>query len=281
MNQICSIEDMHKVQLDLLKELKRVCDKNSITYYLACGTCLGAARHKGFIPWDHDADVFMYMSEITKLESAKDQFNSNYFLQCKKTDPNFDSIIYRLRKSDTTCITKESIGMDCNQGFAIDIYPLYYYPSNFFKAHFNIWRSYVYRILLAGRAPYNHGILLKLGAKCLLILYKGEKRNRKSDMLKRKLCEVPQGKYVLTYFGLDISFTKALLYKAKWFETPTEMLFEGEIFSGPTNYKAYLTQKYGDYMSLPPIGKRYLDIEDIVLADATKGYKEYKDVYLP
>lgn len=280
MKQICSIEDMHKVQLDLLKELKRICDKNLITYYLACGTCLGAARHKGFIPWDHDADVFMYMSDILKLESVKDQFKESYFLQCKETDPNFDSIIYRLRKSDTTCITKDSIGVDYNQGFAIDIYPLYYYPEKFFKAHCNILRSYVYRILSAGREPYNHGIFLKLGAKCLLALYKGEKRNDKSEKLKRKLCEVPRGKYVLTYFGLDISFTKALLYKTEWFETPTDMLFEGEVFSGPTNYKAYLRKKYGDYMSLPPEEKRYSDIEDIVIADVTKGYKEYKDVYL-
>lgn len=281
MNQICSIEDMHEVHLNLLKELKRVCDKNSITYYLACGTCLGAARHKGFIPWDHDADVFMHISDILKLESVEKQFGEKYFLQYQKTDPNFGSIIYRLRKSDTTCITKDSIGVDCNQGFAIDIYPLYHYPKNFFKAHCNIWRSYVYRMLIARRAPYNHGILLKFGAKCLLALYKGEKRNDKAEKLKRKLCEVPRGKYVLTYFGMDISFTKALLYKAEWFETPVDMLFEGEFFSGPTNYKAYLRQKYGDYMSPPPEEKRYLDTEDIIIADVTKEYKEYKDVYLP
>lgn len=281
MNKICSIEDIHKVQLDLLKELKRVCDKNSITYYLACGTCLGAVRHKGFIPWDHDVDVFMYISDISKLESCMNQFRDNYFLQCKKTDPNWFATSYRMVKSDTTYITKDSIGVDCNQGIAMDIYPLYYYPKNFFKAHCNILRSHVYGILSGGRVPRNHGILVKFGAKCLLALYKGKKRTDKAERLKRKLCETPKGEYILTYFGLDISFVKALLYKTEWFEEPTDMLFEGEIFSGPTNYEAYLRKKYGNYMSLPPEEERPMAMEDIIIADVTKGYKEYKDVYLP
>ena len=60
----CSIEQMHEVQLGLLKEFKRVCEKNGIRYYLACGTCLGAVRNQNFIPWDHDADVFIYANDI-------------------------------------------------------------------------------------------------------------------------------------------------------------------------------------------------------------------------
>ena len=281
MAQICSIEDMHKVQLELLTELKRVCDINGIRYYLACGTCLGAVRHKGFIPWDHDADVFMYVADLEKLESVANQFGDNFFLQSKKSDPGFDSIIYRLRKSDTTCITTDSIGLDCNQGFAIDIYPIYYYPQNNILAHLNIMRSYLYRVLMADRPPYNHGTALKIGAKILLNIYKGKRKERKCEKLKRKLVEVPKGKYILTYFGLDISFTKALLYESKWFEEPSILQFEGEAFSGPTEYVEYLTKKYGDYMQLPPMEKRYSDIEDIIVADIEKGYQEYKNVYLP
>lgn len=280
MSEYCSIEQMHNVQLELLKELKRVCDNNQIRYYLACGTCLGAVRHQGFIPWDHDADVFMYISDIEKLESVSSQFEKPFFLQSKSTDPGFDSIIYRLRKSDTTCITKDSIGLDCNQGFAIDIYPLYYYPDNFFTAHLNILRSYVYRVLVADRVPVNHGTALKYGAKILLSLYRGKKRKEKCEQLKNKLCRIPKGKYILTYFGLDISFTKALLYETAWFENPTKLNFEGEIFSGPTDYHAYLTKKYGNYMKLPPEEKRYADIGEIVVADVTKAYTEYRKVYL-
>lgn len=53
------IQPLHEKQYEILKELKRVCDKNGLTYYLAFGTLLGAIRHKGFIPWDDDIDIAM------------------------------------------------------------------------------------------------------------------------------------------------------------------------------------------------------------------------------
>lgn len=280
MQKCCGIEEMHAVQLSLLKELKRVCDNNNLKYYIACGTCLGAVRNQGFIPWDHDADVYMYLSDVEKLENMRDQFHEPFFLQCKATDPKSSSIIYRLRKSDTTCITKDSIGEDCNQGFALDIYPLYFYPDNFITAHLNILRSYMYRVLSAERVPYHHGKALKYGAKVLLSLYRGKNRKEKCEKIKKKLRMVPKGKYILTYYGLDISFTNALLYETAWFEDPVKIAFEDDMFSAPTNCDAYLTKKYGDYMKLPPEEKRYIDIEEIVVADINKGYQEYRDVYL-
>ncbi len=275
----CSIEDMHQVQLEILKEFKRICDLNNIKYYLACGSCLGAIRDHGFIPWDHDADVFVYANDIKKLLNVREQFDERYFLQGKETDPEFNYSIYRLRDSYTTCIEKCDVNLDINHGFCIDIYPLYYAPTNRVSLQLNIIVSYIYRICIAGRVPLNHGKFLKLCSKIILTLYRGEKRQKKILSCYNHLMKYQNTDKVLTYFGLDVTPTSAILYEKSWFDVPSKILFEGVKFSGPTNPDAYLKMKYGKYMELPPIEDRTPKFDELEYADVQNGYKQFKGVY--
>lgn len=52
-----SLRQIQMIQLDMLKEVDRICKKCGIHYNIIAGTLLGAVRHKGYIPWDDDADV--------------------------------------------------------------------------------------------------------------------------------------------------------------------------------------------------------------------------------
>lgn len=45
------------LEKELLKQIVALFDENQIPYWVDCGTCLGAYRYGGSIPWDEDADL--------------------------------------------------------------------------------------------------------------------------------------------------------------------------------------------------------------------------------
>ena len=62
-----TLDEMHEALLGILSEFDRVCREHDLKYTLAAGTLLGAIRHKGFIPWDDDVDVYMPRPEYEKF----------------------------------------------------------------------------------------------------------------------------------------------------------------------------------------------------------------------
>lgn len=63
-------EKLKSTELDLLREFIKICEENSLEYFMVGGTALGAVRHKGFIPWDDDIDVAMPREDYEKFLSV-------------------------------------------------------------------------------------------------------------------------------------------------------------------------------------------------------------------
>ena len=61
------LRDLQLKCLEILLYFKDFCEKHNLRFFLCGGACIGAIRHKGFIPWDDDIDVFMPREDYEKL----------------------------------------------------------------------------------------------------------------------------------------------------------------------------------------------------------------------
>ena len=93
---------LRRDQLELLQMLKVVagiCEENNIQWWLSSGTLLGAARHKGFIPWDDDMDIVLLKKDYKKLEKILCNYQSDeYVFHCSKTDVDYVNTFGKFRK---------------------------------------------------------------------------------------------------------------------------------------------------------------------------------------
>ena len=85
-----TLRKVQLVQLEIAKEIDRICKKNNIKYFLIGGSLLGAIRHQGFIPWDDDLDVGMLRDDYEKfLKVAGDELQEKYKIIDWKSDGDY------------------------------------------------------------------------------------------------------------------------------------------------------------------------------------------------
>lgn len=267
--------DVRKVQLNILIKLDEVCKKHGLRYYLAFGTCIGALRHKGFIPWDDDIDVMMPYADAKKLIRLQKEFGKKYFVQSRETDPDYRSIAMRIRDVETTCIEGDEVGLKTKKGIYVDVYPFYECSDNRLERKIDILRCHLMKILVNNRPPVNHGKAVAAVSKGLLMLFPGESRNRTIRRMERHLRSV-RGKEILNYYGQDISLLSAITYPKEWFGEPRPLEFEGRTFNGATEPEKYMERRYGDYMKLPPVEDQVVHHTYVVI-DPYKSYTEYEN----
>ncbi len=65
--QKAKLTEIQDIELKILRELDRICEKHNLHYSLSGGTLLGAIRHKDFIPWDDDIDIDLKRDDFNKL----------------------------------------------------------------------------------------------------------------------------------------------------------------------------------------------------------------------
>ena len=268
-------ESTHKtlqsVQLEILHEIDRVCKENEISYWLAFGTAIGAARHGGFIPWDDDIDLFMLAEDLERLEQYQDAFAPKFFIQSRRTEPEYGLMISRVRDSSTTLIEKESVDLDINQGVFVDIYPLFNCPIDE-KEHETFYRKALYaRLLQYGKIPETHGTLMKIGSRILLQLSSKNKRKKTVEEIYQYMKNYEETGYLTYAYG----HTGKMKFPKDYFLPEKRVSFEDMQVPVPGKNHELLTQIYGDYMQLPPVEQQVIH-HDFQFVDCDNSYLNYK-----
>ena len=121
---MCTIKEIQKVELDILKQIIILCKKYNLKYALAYGTLLGAIRHKGFIPWDDDVDIMMPRDDFEKFRTiAINNLPAPYFFQDVLTDPQYPSFTAKVRNSNTKFVEQGYKKLNkMNHGIWVDVF---------------------------------------------------------------------------------------------------------------------------------------------------------------
>lgn len=240
--------------LELLRELDRICRENGIRYWIAYGTLLGAVRHKGFIPWDDDLDVFIHEDDFEKFQAlCASSLPDWIFLQTKETDSdcNLYCDFVRLRDNNSLVIQDyDSFKLNYNKGVFVDIFRAKSYPNEPLP---------LLKYLL-NRISYSYGFLhnprqVNLKNIVCYFLYPLSYAFHKLLLsavcaIGNKSCYAPCGE-AYVYGGV---FPKSETFPLK------EIEFENCLFFAPSDCDSILKRIYGNYWEIPPKEKRRMHV---------------------
>lgn len=256
------LRTMQLLELDMLVEFDRVCRKHNIGYCIAFGTLLGAVRHKGFIPWDDDADIIMLREEYEKFKLVEDEMDHEIcYFQDHSNDPEYLWGYGKLRRTGTSFVRLGQEHMKGKTGLFIDIFPQDDIPLNIPGMMLQNFYCFCLRKILWSRVgKVSEKGFMKAWYGLISHIPVGWVYARVNKMTVKSRNNTPNRVRTLLFPPHGRLYPKPLAIKygmpKEWFLEREEYEFEGHRFFGVKDYDAYLKYLYNDYMTLPPEEKR-------------------------
>lgn len=247
MREISNLEELKKIELNILKYIDMVCKKYSIRYFLAYGTLIGAVRHKGFIPWDDDADIVMPRPDYEKFIKVMKKEKGIYRIICLEHCKKDYSYPFAKVIDSRTIINEPWRPMKEKLGVFVDVFPLDGIGNTeketvknakiLLKIAKLIWYIDTVKDTFKGR------ILNIIGRKNLNRVFKHIAK--KNNYYKSKYVGTP------SYPPNDFE-----IIKKEYYLESKNVIFEDYNFPIPKNYDIILKKIYGKYMEYPPMEER-------------------------
>ena len=124
-----NVDEIHQIMKETFLDLNVLFEKYNINYYFIAGSCLGAIRHKGFIPWDDDIDLGMLRKDYDNFLQICHELPKKYFVSNYIFDKNADHLLTRIYIKDTYVKDFYPKHFKGRQELYLDIFPLDVIPN--------------------------------------------------------------------------------------------------------------------------------------------------------
>lgn len=258
---------VHETNLKILKEIDRICRKYKIRYMLDAGTLLGAVRHKGFIPWDDDADVAFtrnnyeaFMKVVRRELPDTMELVMPWSYRDGKAFYDFTArIIYKNSRTHEESEELKFYGGKLNHLW-VDLFTIDTLPANKLDATATLlMHKMIYGMAMGHRYHLDFGKYslfhkLAVGGMStvgkfvpLSVLFRLQRMVALRDHKKKS----PK----LYYSNYQPDYLYVTLQK-EWCEDIVDLDFCDTKLMASSHWDEVLTWIYGDYMKLPPEDKR-------------------------
>lgn len=266
MPQRLTLREIQLAELDILLKVTQYFDSQGIYYILCSGTMLGAVRHKGFIPWDDDIDIYIFRKDFERLKTlAPDDREIPGGIKFRV--PGDEEYVYPFIKAVNPSIRADDGRIIGDSYLWADIFPLDNFPDDT-REHKKYIRKarFLQAVLLLATYSREHlkergytrtlkGKIRVLAAKIIYTLMGGYKHiAMRLDRMAREL----DSKYTSSHHVGDGAWPNGMndYFHVDWVKSAIKCEFEGHEFNIPAKYDDCLTQFFGDYMTPPPEDKR-------------------------
>ena len=273
-----NLREYQNMILEIFWDVVKVCKDNGITYFLTDGSCLGAIRHEGIIPWDDDIDMGIFSDDYDKFyEALNTSLGSKYTIERtfdQRRFPTHTDVIGKIGNKEHLVYTDIFNTEEKNTVHPwIDVMLICGCPKGRLLTFIHFYHILFLKVLLklSNRESIGFNSDKKRGRVERFILFIAKHVSfskfideiKISDRLKNVLFKYnPHESDRLFAYSSD--YREKEIVPFEYYGKGRDAAFEGMMATVPMEAEKYLTQIYGDYMQIPPVDKRHKHVTRII-----------------
>lgn len=259
------LKKIQQIELNILREFIRICDKYNLRYYLVEGSLLGAIRHQGMIPWDDDIDVALFREDYeTFLRVVNQELQPPYQCRCFQFTDGYIDYIAQLADT-STLIESPYRRQKETKPLWVDIFVIDGMPSGNLSMKFRkfqllsrklflMWSDMEHYVVNRAKRPLYEKVLIRVGDTLHTSTFLSTKKQLQKMDRCMKSCKPDDANLTVNFMS---EYKWRTIFPAEYYGEGRMVAFEDFTARIPTEAEKILQSVYGDYMQLPPEDQRY------------------------